>query len=130
MEPESEAEVKFAKDAREWSALWFINPLFRGDYPKAMRVTVNEKSRREGRTTSRLPYFSDYEKDMLIGSADFLGINYYISLTVRAFRPDEQGMHKGLNYDVDGTAYIAKHIGNVLYSAVSLLPYLSDCDPQ
>ncbi|VDN22624.1 unnamed protein product [Cylicostephanus goldi] len=106
MEPESPKDAKFAEEAREWAALWFIHPLFKGDYPPAMRETADKKSKDEGRTTSRLPYFTDYERQMLIGSADFLGINYYITLTVRAFRPEERGKHLGLNYDFEGTGWL------------------------
>ncbi|CAK9175357.1 unnamed protein product [Ilex paraguariensis] len=48
---------------------WFMNPLTFGDYPYAMRSLVG----------NRLPKFSAEESNMLKGSFDFLGLNYYTS---------------------------------------------------
>ncbi|CAI7783592.1 unnamed protein product, partial [Closterium sp. NIES-54] len=42
-------------------------PLFRGDYPPSMRQAVG----------SRLPSFSPTESSLLIGSSDFIGLNFY-----------------------------------------------------
>ncbi|EYB81844.1 hypothetical protein Y032_0373g189 [Ancylostoma ceylanicum] len=91
IEPESDKEAAFADEVRQWSTVWFTHPLFeeviwsffvllqrlpqsalstqwiRGDYPPAMRATVDRKSKEEGRASSRLPYFNEYERQMLIG---------------------------------------------------------------
>ncbi|RYR22977.1 hypothetical protein Ahy_B03g068256 isoform C [Arachis hypogaea] len=51
---------------------WFIpfmDPLTKGDYPKSMRTYVG----------NRLPKFTEEEAKILIGSYDFIGINYYTS---------------------------------------------------
>lgn len=40
---------------------------------------VNENSAKENRTRSRLPVFTEAEKEYIAGSADFLGLNYYSS---------------------------------------------------
>uniref|UniRef100_A0A914YIE2 Beta-glucosidase n=1 Tax=Panagrolaimus superbus TaxID=310955 RepID=A0A914YIE2_9BILA len=41
------------------------------------------------RSVSRLPKFTAQEKRDLLGSADFLGVNYYRSQTVRPRKPNE-----------------------------------------
>ncbi|KAJ4846228.1 hypothetical protein Tsubulata_035399 [Turnera subulata] len=46
---------------------WYLHPLTYGDYPKTMQDNVKE----------RLPLFTEEQSDMLRGSFDFLGINYY-----------------------------------------------------
>ncbi|KAJ1351844.1 hypothetical protein KIN20_007998 [Parelaphostrongylus tenuis] len=103
VEPLMKSERDFAKKLRQWTIDWFVHPLFRGDYPPEMRRTVDGKSMAEGRTTSRLPHFTEYEKKMLIGSFDFLGVNYLITLFVRRFRPEEKNAPKTIAYDIDGT---------------------------
>ncbi|CDP19882.1 unnamed protein product [Coffea canephora] len=46
---------------------WFMNPLVYGDYPASMRILVRD----------RLPKFTPKQSKELIGSYDFLGLNYY-----------------------------------------------------
>ncbi|XP_077215392.1 beta-glucosidase 12-like [Tasmannia lanceolata] len=46
---------------------WFLNPLIRGEYPLSMRSHVG----------NRLPKFSKEQSDMVKGSYDFIGMNYY-----------------------------------------------------
>jgi len=48
---------------------WFMEPVFRGDYPFSMRSLLRD----------RLPYFKDEEKAKLVGSYDMMGLNYYTS---------------------------------------------------
>uniref|UniRef100_A0A182QND6 Uncharacterized protein n=1 Tax=Anopheles farauti TaxID=69004 RepID=A0A182QND6_9DIPT len=60
---------------------WFADPLFgnEGNYPAIMVSEIENNSRLEGRTRSRLPVFSDAERSQLRGSADFFAYNYYSS---------------------------------------------------
>lgn len=46
-----------------------MDPLTNGDYPHSMRSFVGE----------RLPKFTKQESDLVKGSFDFLGLNYYTS---------------------------------------------------
>lgn len=46
-----------------------MDPLTSGDYPKSMRALVG----------SRLPKFNTMQTKLLIGSFDFIGLNYYSS---------------------------------------------------
>ncbi|KAJ1351843.1 hypothetical protein KIN20_007997 [Parelaphostrongylus tenuis] len=103
VEPLMESERNFAGEVRQWTIDWFVHPLFKGDYPPEMRRNVDGKSMAEGRKTSRLPVFTENEKRMLIGSVDFLGVNYFNTIYVRRFRPEEKNAPKTIAYDIDGT---------------------------
>ncbi|TXG55762.1 hypothetical protein EZV62_017075 [Acer yangbiense] len=46
---------------------WIFHPITYGNYPKIMRSMVG----------NRLPKFTKYESEMVKGSIDFLGVNYY-----------------------------------------------------
>lgn len=48
---------------------WFLDPLVYGDYPKIMKDALGE----------RLPRFTLLESQLVKGSIDFLGLNYYFT---------------------------------------------------
>ncbi|XP_065865963.1 beta-glucosidase 12-like [Euphorbia lathyris] len=56
-----------AKRALDFMLGWFMEPITYGDYPKTLRSLVGK----------RLPKFSKNQSQMLKGSFDFLGLNYY-----------------------------------------------------
>ncbi|KAM3938178.1 cytosolic beta-glucosidase-like [Leptodactylus fuscus] len=63
---------------------WFANPIFiDGDYPAVMKSEISRKSKEEGLVTSRLPEFTDEEKSLIKGTADFFCLNYYTSRKVK-----------------------------------------------
>ncbi|XP_022718439.1 beta-glucosidase 42-like isoform X2 [Durio zibethinus] len=47
---------------------WYLCPLYYGDYPAVMREKLDQ-----------LPKFSQEEKELLMNSLDFLGVNHYTS---------------------------------------------------
>lgn len=49
-----------------------------------MRDRINFKCLLQGFSCSRLPYFTDEEVRLVKGSADFLGINFYGEVKIRA----------------------------------------------
>ncbi|MCO5576664.1 hypothetical protein L7F22_030479 [Adiantum nelumboides] len=53
----------------EFDIAWILDPLFGMDYPLSMRKGVGD----------RLPKFTDDERNLLLGSVDFIGYNYYTS---------------------------------------------------
>ncbi|XP_062017442.1 beta-glucosidase 12-like isoform X3 [Rosa rugosa] len=67
--PVSEAEhhKNAALRALDYMFGWFMDPLTNGDYPHSMRSLVG----------NRLPKFTKEQSKLLIGSFDFLGLNYY-----------------------------------------------------
>ena len=58
-----------ASRAIEFQLGWMTDPIYLGDYPKSMRRILGD----------RLPAFSSDQRNLIMGSADFLGINHYSS---------------------------------------------------
>ncbi|XP_037495946.1 beta-glucosidase 12 [Jatropha curcas] len=56
-----------AKRALDFMFGWFMDPVTYGDYPHTLRSLVG----------NRLPKFTEKQSEMLKGSIDFLGLNYY-----------------------------------------------------
>ncbi|CAN0878571.1 Beta-glucosidase 24 [Linum grandiflorum] len=63
----SEEDERAANRCLDFMFGWFIDPITRGDYPKSMRQYVGK----------RLPRFTKKESELLKGSFDFIGVNYY-----------------------------------------------------
>jgi beta-glucosidase len=70
----------------EFFAGWFADPVFLGDYPAVMKLYVED----------RLPVFTDTEKQLLKGSADFYALNHYTS---RYTSPDANPNGEGPDAD-------------------------------
>lgn len=71
-----------------------------GGYPDVMIMDIGSNSQKEGRIRSRLPSFNSKWRQIVKGSADFLGLNYYTSRYVeRASKPI--GEKPSWEYDFD-----------------------------
>jgi len=68
----------------------FTNPIFSvtGGYPQIMIDQIGAKSAAEGRKKSRLPEMTPEVRQRILGTADFLALNYYTSRLVRP-RPED-----------------------------------------
>jgi len=73
-------------DIWKFFAGWFADPVFLGDYPAVMKLYVED----------RLPVFTDAEKQLLKGSADFYALNHYTS---RYTSPDANPNGEGPDAD-------------------------------
>jgi beta-glucosidase/6-phospho-beta-glucosidase/beta-galactosidase len=62
----------------------FSNAIFskEGGWPQVMIDQIGNKSVREGRPWSRLPKMTEETKKYILGTADFLALNYYTSRLV------------------------------------------------
>ncbi|KAK3038106.1 hypothetical protein RJ639_031660 [Escallonia herrerae] len=67
LDENSDLDVQASLRALDWFFGWFMEPITRGDYPQSMKQYVG----------SRLPKFTKVQSQMLKGSFDFLGLNYY-----------------------------------------------------
>ena len=77
-DPTSSVDQAAAERGSDFMIGWFAQPIFGdGAYPASMRQKVDEKSLLQGFNQSRLPHFTDEESALVLGSADFLGLNIY-----------------------------------------------------
>ncbi|WP_159307059.1 family 1 glycosylhydrolase, partial [Klebsiella pneumoniae] len=63
----TQEDKKAAQQAIDFMLGWALHPLTYGHYPKSMRSLVGE----------RLPKFTPDQSEMVKGSIDLLGLNYY-----------------------------------------------------
>ncbi|CAK9015753.1 unnamed protein product [Durusdinium trenchii] len=84
----SEADRQAQARALDWQLGWFADPVYKGDYPEAMRA----------RCRDRLPSFSKEEQALLLGSSDFFGLNHYSTDFVSG---EEKGSETTENYFAD-----------------------------
>jgi hypothetical protein len=70
----SSADIAAANRRNVYQLAWFADPVFFGVYPIEMRDILG----------NRLPTFSQQEKNSIIGSTDFLGLNHYASNYVQS----------------------------------------------
>ncbi|CAJ1078805.1 lactase-phlorizin hydrolase-like [Xyrichtys novacula] len=71
-------EVVAADRALQFQLGWFAHPIFKnGDYPDAMKWQVGNKSELQGLPETRLPSFTEEEKNFIRGTADVFCVNHY-----------------------------------------------------
>ncbi|XP_054789015.1 beta-glucosidase 11-like [Prosopis cineraria] len=75
--------------AKDLLSGWFLNPIMFGDYPDMMKKNIG----------SRLPSFTKTESNIVKGSIDFLGINYYYTSYIKN-SPQSQAEGGGIFADV------------------------------
>ncbi|XP_051136155.1 beta-glucosidase 13-like [Andrographis paniculata] len=95
-EPYDETEEnRKAKDrALDFMLGWFMEPLTRGDYPESMRSRVRG---------GRLPVFTPKERQMVKGSFDFIGLNYYGGIYAYN-KPNSSSFSYATDAEIDITA--------------------------
>lgn len=66
------ADIQAAETFNQFNIGWYANPIFgNGDYPDVLKWQINNKSLEQGYNMSRLPVFTESEKEMLKGSSLF-----------------------------------------------------------
>lgn len=101
---------------------WIAHPIFSsdGNYPKVMITQIASNSIREGRSWSRLPTFSKQWINLIRGSADFFGLNYYTSRYVEMSK-EATGLNPSYVNDVHLTATVKpewKHSASAWFYSV------------
>ncbi|KAL0311823.1 UNVERIFIED_CONTAM: Raucaffricine-O-beta-D-glucosidase [Sesamum radiatum] len=82
-------DIEAAKRAMDFVLGWFLEPVLTGKYPKRMRDYVPSEN---------LAPISDREAELLKGSIDFLGINYYTAIYA-ANNPNPRDVQEGYSRD-------------------------------
>ncbi|CAM8919480.1 unnamed protein product [Rhodiola kirilowii] len=85
----SPKDIEAAKRAIDFNFGWYMDPLVFGDYPYTMRKLVKD----------RLPQFTKEQQDLIRGSFDFIGINYYTSRYAQAAVSDNNNSTKSFSTD-------------------------------
>lgn len=85
-------DIQAVKNQLAFQFDFYANPIFspEGDYPKLVHERVLKNSISQGLRHSRLPLFTQTEIEMLQGSADFLGLNYYMTFVVNCGNEGEE----------------------------------------
>ncbi|XP_041468729.1 lactase-phlorizin hydrolase-like [Lytechinus variegatus] len=100
--PDKAVDVAAADRYMQFTAGWFAHPiLINGDYPDVMKWQVGNKSMEQGLSKSRLPEFTEEEKQYIKGTGDFFGLNSYTTQICRN-RPEPAG---DPNYEGDQDVY-------------------------
>lgn len=82
-DPDNAGDVEASETFLQFNMGWYAHAIFvDGKYPEVMRRQIDAKSEAQGFQESRLPHFSDEESAMILGSSDFLGMNFYTSEVV------------------------------------------------
>ncbi|KAL5727179.1 beta-glucosidase [Ranunculus cassubicifolius] len=108
---QAKTDVDAAQRAIDFSFGWFMDPLVNGEYPKIMRSLCG----------NRLPRFTKDQSNMLKGSYDFLGLNYYTANYVSDNVHFEDG-HE--SYSTDSQANITVERDGVLIGPQAGSPWL------
>uniref|UniRef100_A0A6I8S540 Lactase, gene 2 n=1 Tax=Xenopus tropicalis TaxID=8364 RepID=A0A6I8S540_XENTR len=78
--PYKQEDVEAARRYLSFFCGWFADPIFHGDYNEVMKTRILERSLGQGLTTSRLPEFTESEKQRIKGTHDFFGLNHYTTV--------------------------------------------------
>ncbi|XP_018092335.2 lactase-phlorizin hydrolase [Xenopus laevis] len=78
--PYNQEDVEAARTYMSFFCGWFADPIFHGDYNEVMKSRILERSLGQGLTKSRLPEFTESEKQRIKGTHDFFGLNHYTSV--------------------------------------------------
>ncbi|VVC28461.1 Glycoside hydrolase family 1,Glycoside hydrolase superfamily [Cinara cedri] len=88
-DPNNPEHRKIAKLAHLSTFGMIMNLLAYGEYPAEVVEAVERNSKAEGFKTGRLPEFTEEEKALVIGSFDFIVLDYYSCIKVRPLTSEE-----------------------------------------
>lgn len=83
------ADKHAAQRAWDFMTGWFLDPLVSGDYPFNMRAILRD----------RLPIFTEEQEEMVKGSFDFIGLNYYTSRYTKPLKLSSNDVPTGYEND-------------------------------
>ncbi|NXV25781.1 LPH hydrolase, partial [Rissa tridactyla] len=79
--PHNQEDVEAARRYLQFLLGWFAHPIFKnGDYNEVMKKRIRERSLAQGLEQSRLPEFTESEKQRIKGTYDYFGLNHYTTV--------------------------------------------------
>lgn len=83
-DPNSASDKQASERALAFELGVFAKPIFiDGDYPEVVKSQIASMSKRQGYPSSRLPEFTEEEKKMIKGTADFFAVQYYTTRLIK-----------------------------------------------
>lgn len=81
----------------------YAEPIFSkdGGFPKELVERIAQKSKQQGFTASRLPQFTEQEKEFVRGTFDFFGLNHYTAFLISANKYKRVYPKPSLSDDLD-----------------------------
>lgn len=87
--PESLEDLRASERFLHFMLGWFAHPIFvDGDYPAALKAQIQQTNKQCPSPVAQLPEFTEAEKQLLKGSADFLGLSHYTSRLISKAQQD------------------------------------------
>ncbi|NXJ74020.1 LPH hydrolase, partial [Trogon melanurus] len=84
--PHKQEDVDAATRYLQFLLGWFAHPIFKnGDYNEVMKTRIRERSLAQGLNQSRLPEFTESEKQRIKGTYDYFGLNHYTTVLAYNF---------------------------------------------
>ncbi|XP_048808723.1 lactase/phlorizin hydrolase isoform X2 [Lagopus muta] len=79
--PHKQEDFDAARQYLQFLIGWFAHPIFKnGDYNEVMKTRIRERSLAQGLSSSRLPEFTESEKQRIKGTYDYFGLNHYTTV--------------------------------------------------
>ncbi|XP_034510379.1 lactase-phlorizin hydrolase isoform X2 [Ailuropoda melanoleuca] len=89
LSPESPEDLRASERFLHFMLGWFAHPIFvDGDYPAALKARIQQMNQQCPSPVAQLPEFTEAEKQLLKGSADFLGLSHYTSRLISKAQQD------------------------------------------
>ncbi|KAF7284528.1 hypothetical protein GWI33_022114 [Rhynchophorus ferrugineus] len=95
-------DIEAQTRAMEFGCGLYANPIYNGDWPQVVIDRVAYRSKKEGYSFSRLPTFTEEEKQYINGTSDYYGLNMYTSYLVEALADesfDSPSLEQDLAYN-------------------------------
>ncbi|XP_004403603.1 PREDICTED: lactase-phlorizin hydrolase [Odobenus rosmarus divergens] len=89
LSPERPEDLRASERFLHFMLGWFAHPIFvDGDYPAALKARIQQMNQQCPSPMAQLPEFTETEKQLLKGSADFLGLSHYTSRLISKAQED------------------------------------------